>query len=313
MAQYKQTTEQQLTFDYAFNMYVERVSPITSAIPWVDAPVALGDKYYYPAKPQRPAVGKIFDYESQAEIQYTELTSNSVAIWKDFEIPDVDRRILSRTGMNVESSWAKIAAQQLMQEVAHTVYMGSTQEEFTGLFGKAGYTSTYNTIKWNAATGPHLTINDMVYGSSAKLWTTGYRPPYVCVLSDNLKYGLTVTINAAPVSDITNGDMVLQLLNGNKGGDTANLFFEKIGTNTIDAAEIYPIETATSANGRAIVMKPVQDGENYVEGVWMQRPHSTEWEFDPKTDRWHTRVKCMIALHVLDTYAIAGHTSVDHA
>ena len=312
MVQYAITTEEQLTFDYAFNMYCELGTNITKIIPWVDAPVALGDKFYYPVRPAQPAVGKIFDYEKQAEIQYTELTSNSAGIWLDLEVPDIDRRILSRTGMNVESAWAKIAAQQLMQQVAHVIYMGDTVTEFSGLFTLAGHTSTYTTVKWNAATGPHLAANDMIYGTTA-LWDSNFRPPYVCVLSSNLAPGLNVTINAAPVSDITNGDVLLRWINGNKSGDTGNLFWELIGTNSPDDAMIYPIETATTNDGRALIMKPVQDGTNYVEGVWMQRPHSTDWTFDAKTDRWHTRIKAMIALHVLDAFAVAGHTTVDLA
>jgi len=313
MVQYTQTVDQQLNFDYNFNMYCELLTNITKIIPWVDAPVAMGDKYYYPVRPGRPAVGKMFDYEKQAEIQYTELTSNSASIWLDLEVPDIDRRILSRTGMDIESAWAKISAEQLMQEVAHTIYMGDTQTEFSGLFTKAGYTSTYTTVKWNAATGPHLCINDMTYGASALLWANSFRPPYVCVLSSNLRAGLNVTVNAAPVTDITNGDVLLNWINGNKSGDTSNLFFERIGTNSPDQITVYPIETATTNDGRALVMKPVQDGTNYIQGVWMQRPHTTDWMFDPKVDRWHTRIKAMIALHVLDTTAIAGHTTVDLA
>ena len=106
MAQYKITTEQQLTFDYTFNDYIERSSSIFTAIPWIDAETTYGTKFYVPVRPQRPRVGKTFSEEAQREIQYEELTANTVAIWMDLEIPDVDRRILSRTGMNVESSWA---------------------------------------------------------------------------------------------------------------------------------------------------------------------------------------------------------------
>lgn len=310
------TAEQIVDFNYNFNMYCERLSPVTKIMPWVDAVTTYGTEYYVPAKPQRPTTGKAFSTEAQREIQYVELTSPTVAIWMDMEIPDVDRRILSRTtGMNIENSWAQIAAQQMMQQVAHGIYMGDTKTEMAGLFAKAGMTSTYNTVKWNAATGPHLTINDMVYGSSAKLFTTGFRPPYVCILSDNLILGLVTTINAAPVTDTTNQDVMLNLLNGNKSGDTSNLHFERIGTNATDGKEIYPIETATSNNGRAIVMKPVQDGQTFVRGVWCQRPHTTDWDFDAKTDRWHTRIKAMFTLEVIEEngYCIAGHTSVDFA
>lgn len=311
MAQYAMTDEQITNFDYAFNRYVEFASPITQIIPWVDSPVAYGEEFYYPAKPAQPTVGKLFDYEKQAEIQYTALTDKSAAIWLDLEIPDVDRRILASTSMNVENAWGQLAAMQLMKQVAHTVYMGDTVTEFTGLFGSASYTSTYATIGWNTALGPHSTISDMLFNAAADLWANGFTPPYVCVLSTNLKYGTTVTINAAPVADITNGDMMLNILNGNKSGDTSRLFFEHIGTNSPDLNVVYPFETATTNDGRALVMKPVQNGVNYVEGRWMQRPHSTDWTFDAKTDRWHTRIKCMIALRVLDTNAIAAHTTID--
>lgn len=316
MAQYRMTAEQIIDFNYNFNMYCERLSNITNVMPWVDAVTSYGTEYYVPAKPQRPTTGKAFSTEAQREIQYVELTSPTVAVWMDMEIPDVDRRILSRTtGMNIENSWAQIAARQMMQQVAYNIYMGDTKTEMSGLFSKAGYTSTYDTVKWNAVTGPHLTIDDMTHGSSAKLWTTGFKPPYVAILSDNLKLSLQKTISATPVTDITNGDVMMNILNGNKGGDTSNLFFERIGTNSDEGKEIYPIETATSNDGRIIIMKPVQDGQTFVRGVWCQRPHTTDWDFDPKTDRWHTRIKAMFTLEVLEEngYCIAGHTSVNFA
>ena len=230
----------------------------------------------------------------------------------DLEIPDVDRRILSRTGMNVESSWAKIAGKQMAMDIAHKIYMGHTETEMVGLFAKAASTSTYDTVKWNAVKGPHSTVGDMIWTSS-NIWSHGFRPPYVCILSDNLKYGWSIPIASTPVTDITNGDMALNMLNGNKSGDTSNLFWEDIGTNAQDGQWIYPIETATSNDGRAIIMKPVQDGVHYVEGVWCQRPHTTEWDFDAKTDMWHTRIKAMITLQVYDADAIVDHTSVNLA
>jgi hypothetical protein len=215
--------------------------------------------------------------------------------------------------MNVETSWARIAARAIMQEVAHTVYMGDTDTEFSGLFSKAHFTSTDATAKWNAALGPPGTVSDMLFNASSLIWSAGFRPPYILVLSDNLKKGLTVYINAAPVSDITNGEMVLNYINGNKSGDASNLFFEDIGTNVPDGTTIYPFETATSNDGRALLLKPVQDGVTYISGRWMERPHTTDWTFDDKTDRWHTRIKAMIALQVRDTSAIVGHTTVDLA
>lgn len=313
MAQYQMTDEQITNFDYAFNHYVEFASNITKIIPWVDSPVAYGEEFYYPVRPASPTVGKLFDYEKQAEIQYTALTDKSAAVWLDLEIPDIDRRILAATPMNMENAWGSLAASQLMQQVAHTIYMGDTVTEFTGLFGSASYTSVYVAVPWNTALGPGNCISDMLFNAAADLWANGFVPPYVCVLSDNLKYGLTVLINAAPVGPTNNGDLALTLLNGNQSGDTSRLFFENIGTNSPDAARVYPFDPATSNDGRALVMKPVQNGVNYVEGRWMQRPHSTDWTFDAKTDRWHTRVKCMIALRVLDANAVAGHTTVDLA
>lgn len=315
MAQYNLTVEQITGFDYNFNMFMGRFSKMVAGqiIPWVDKPVALGTEFYMPVRPQRPTTGKMFATEAQRTVQYEELTAKSCSCWMDLEIPDVEMKILAQTpGMSIENSHAKVFAHQMAMQIAYNMYMGDTATEMTGLFGAAGATSTYNTVKWNAATGPHLTINDMIF-TAGSLQAEGFEAPYTLVLSDNLEFGTNVTISATPVADITNGDMMMNLVNGSRSGDKSNLFYEDIGTNNATGTRIYPIETATAEDGRAILMKPVQNGEWYVRGVWFQRPHSTGWTFDPKTDRWHTRMKAMYTLEVKDADAVVGHTTVDLA
>jgi hypothetical protein len=60
-------------------------------------------------------------------------------------------------------------------------------------------------------------------------------------------------------------------------------------------------------------MKPVQDGNVAITGVWCEPIHSTEWQYDGKTDRWHTKIKAMIGLKVFDTAALVDHDRVDFA
>jgi hypothetical protein len=313
MAQYRLTTEQQTNFDYNFHMYFEMKSMAAQMMPWVTAPVAYNLKYYVPKRLPEPIITKDFSKEELAEPQYSELANPTSAISLDLEIQDTDLRIAAQSpGMAIDAAWARLAAAQMDLKILKTIISGNTTTEMEGLLDKSAYSSTYDTVKWNAATGPHLTFADLI-NNSACLWPA-FQPPYVAILSANLLTGWNTTINAAPVSAIMNGDLALRLLNGNQSGDTSNLFWARITPATVVANQIYPFPLpAGSDDGRIIIMKPVQDGNVAVTGVWCEPLHSTEWQFDGKTDRWHTKIKAMIGLKVFDTAAIADHTSVNFA
>lgn len=311
MAQYRLTTEQQTNFDYNFHMYFELKSVAMQIMPWVTAPVSYNLKYYVPKRLPVPIVTKDFSTEKIAEPQYSELENPTSAVSLDLEIQDTDLRIAAQSpGMAIDSAWARLAAAQMDMKIFELIMQGDATTEMGGLLDKSAYTSTYDTIKWNAATGPHLTVADLI-NNSACLWPA-FKPPYICILSSNLLLGWNTTINAAPVSDITNGDVALRLLNGNKSGDVSNLFWAELGTST--GTRSYPFPAAAGADdGRMVIMKPVQDGEIALTGVWCEPMHSTEWQYDGKTDRWHTKIKAMVGLKVFDTAAIADHSSVNFA
>lgn len=310
MAQYRLTTEQQTNFDYNFHMYFELKSVAMKIMPWVTAPVAYNLKYYVPTRLPVPVVTKDFSQELIAEPQYSELENPTSAISLDLEIQDTDLRIAAQSpGMSIDSAWARLSAAQMDAKIMNVIMQGDAVTEMGGILDKTSYTSTYDTAKWNAATGPHLTVSDLI-NYSGTLWPA-YQPPYVCILSENLWLGWNTTISATPVTDIRNGDVALSILNGNKSGDTSNLFFATIGTDT--ASRSYAFPAAAANDGRLVVMKPVQDGEIAICGVWCEAIHSTEWQFDGKTDRWHTKIKAMIGLKVFDTAAIADHDRVNFA
>lgn len=310
MAQYRLTTEQQTNFDYNFHMYFELKSVAMQIMPWVTAPVAYNLKYYVPNRLPVPIVTKDFSQELIAEPQYSELENPTSAISLDLEIQDTDLRIAAQSpGMAIDSAWARLAAAQMDAKIMNVIIQGDDTTEMGGILDKTGTTSTYDTIKWNAATGPHLTVSDMI-NKSGYLWPD-FQPPYVCILSENLWLGWNTTISATPTNDIRNGDVALSLLNGNKSGDTSNLFWASIGADTATRAYAFP--AAAANDGRIIIMKPVQDGEVAIAGVWCEPIHSTEWQFDGKTDRWHTKIKAMIGLKVWTTTAIVDHDRVNFA
>jgi hypothetical protein len=292
-------------------MYFELKSVAMQIMPWVTAPVAYNLKYYVPKRLPVPAVTKDFSEEKIAEPQYSELSNPTSAISLDLEIQDTDLRIAAQSpGMAIDSAWARLAAAQMDAKIFNVIMQGDNTTEMGGILDKTSYTSTYDTAKWNSATGPHLTCSDLI-NYSGTLWPA-YQPPYVCILSENLWLGWNTTISATPVTDIRNGDVALSLLNGNKSGDTSRLFWAGIGADT--DTRCYPFPAAAGGDdGRMVIMKPVQDGEIAITGVWCEPVHSTEWQYDGKTDRWHTKIKAMIGLKVFDTSAIADHSSVNFA
>jgi len=313
MVQAKLTTEMQTQFDYNFHNYFERKSVALSIMPWTTAQVTYMQKWYVPKRLPEPIITKNFSTEMATEPQYSELTNPTAAISLDLEVQDTDLKIAAQTsGMAIDTAWASLAAQQMDLKILKQLINGDDTTKMAGLLDSTSGTSTYNTIKWNAATGPHLAVNDCLL-TATSLWSMGHIPPYELLLGHNLLQGWNTTVNAAPVALITNGDMAMRYINGNVSGDTSNLFWVEQTPASPVANMIYPLPAPAANDGRFIILKPVQDGDIAIQGVWCEPLHSTEWQFDGKTDRWHTKMMAMIGLKVFATTAIADHDRVDFA
>jgi hypothetical protein len=270
-------------------------------------------KWYVPKRLPEPIITKNFSTETITEPQYSELDNPTAAISLDLEVQDTDLKIAAQTsGMAIDTAWARLAAQQMDLKILKQIINGDSVTEMAGLLDLTGGTSTYNTVKWNAATGPHLALNDCL-NTTTCLWSQGLRPPYVMLVGQNCITGLNTTISSTPVSDIMNKDVLLNLLNGNKSGDASNLHYVHITPASPVANVIYPLPVAAANDSRFIILKPVQDGDVAIQGVWLEPIHSTDWQFDGKTDRWHTKIKAMIGLKNTTTTAIGDHDRVDFA
>ena len=311
MTQAMMTDEMKTLFDTKFHMYFLHYSQIMRAIPWMTAQETYQMEYYVPTKFPPPAEGMKYAHHKLVEPQYEKLTNPPVGLWYDLEVNDVDLQIMLRTqGMGVSDAWAQLAASQMNQKIAYAIYNGSTATGMSGMFSKAGNNST-QADKINTA--PNLVT---VIGNMKELiFADGFRPPYVLIQSVGMQVAWDKTINATPVSDITQGDVVRRILSSmndnNEAPGDVRIFWETNGASS--GTTIHPLPAATADDGTALLLKPVQDGNIAHTGVWCQPMTSTDWKLDNKTNRWHTRIKCKVGLQVFDANSICKHLDIDYA
>lgn len=310
MVQAVMTDEMKTTFDTAFHMYFLHYSQIMRILPWTTAQETYQNEYYVPVPLPAPAEGMKYSHAKLVEPQYEKLTNPPVALWYDLEINDVDMQILARTeGMQINTAWAQLAATQLNQKIAYAMYNGSTQTGMSGLIAKAGNNSTYASA---IETAPNLV--SCAADMKKLIFADGFRPPYVFIMSHGMQVAWDKTIHATPTSQWTQGDSVVRLLSsmndGNEGG-TAKIFWETNGASS--GSTINPLPAASNDDSVALLLKPKQDGKIAHEAVWCQPIVSTDWKFDGKSNRWHTRLKCKVGLKVYDVDSICKHVDIDHA
>jgi hypothetical protein len=312
MAQTEMTTAMREAFDYSFHQTFLRTSKIIRTIPFVTGQETYNLKYYIPVDLPQPQYGMKYDWAKLETLQYTELENPPTACWYDFEINDVDLKILSQTpGMEFAPNVMASAARGLDQSIAKTIYQGNTLTGMSGLIAKAGNNDTTASA---INTAPNLMT--VMAAMKALIFADGFNPPYVCVLSDGMQVAWDKPINAAPVGPYTQGDGVRRLMSTMNDGaigteNGAKFIWERNGASS--GNDIKPLPAADNDDSVALVMKPVQDGQTAFTGVWCQPIVSTDWKFDAKANRWHTRIKCKVGLKVWDVDSICKHTDIDHA
>lgn len=312
MSPTEMTTAMRENFDYKFQQTFLRESKILKTIPFVTGQETRNLKYYIPVDLQQPQYGMSYDWAKLETLQYTELENAPTALWYDFEINDVHLKILSQTpGMEFAPNVMASAARALDQSIAKTIYQGNTLTGMSGLIAKAG-----NNDATASAVNTAPNFCTVMAAMKALLFADGFDPPYVLVLSDGLQVAWDKTINAAPVSQYTQGDFIRRIMStmndgviGQEGG--CKIIWEENGASSGNS--IKPLPAADADDSVALVMKPVQNGQTAFTGVWCQPIVSTDWKFDTKSNRWHTRIKCKVGLKVWDVDSICKHTDIDHA
>jgi hypothetical protein len=304
------TDEMKTLFDTKFHMFFLHYSQIMKAIPWTTAQETYGLEYYVPVALPPPAEGMKYAHHKLVEVQYEKLTNPPVGLWYDLEINDVDLKLLLNTeGMAISNSWAQLAATQMNQKIAYAMYNGSTATGMSGLIAKAGNNSTYASA---IQTAPNFL--SLAQNMKGLIFADGFKPPYVFIQSTGMQVAWDTTINSTPVSEITQGDAIRRVFSTMNDGQTsgdAKIYWETNGASS--GTTINPLPAADNDDGVALLLKPIQDGNIAHTGVWCQPMTSTDWKFDTKSNRWHTRIKCKVGLAVYDADSICKHTDIDYS
>jgi hypothetical protein len=195
-------------------------------------------------------------------------------IISDFDYPRAIVHLTESFGMPVLSQQSQSIFKQFGQRAAQIVYQGTGAIEpadasgaptrgvdiglkgLTNIASPSGLnTSTYTTVKWNAAFGPTNALRNMAGLNE----TDGHDAPWVAILSTGLQTGLWYTItNTAE----TNWRGVHEVLSGTASGPGdprgGVLWFENYGSEATDAGgsqTVNPLPAASSNDGVGLLLK----------------------------------------------------------
>ena len=301
MAQYQLTPEE--TFNVIQNafQYHEIAGQTAQFMP---TQVKDGFKYYEERWYKTVALGRPIESRDLKQLHaYVAALEQSTAniVWHhmDLELSLTDVLTTRGTAFDIQALSLQGIARQLARQQDKFVYQGSARPAISGLIASAKNTSTYNTVKWGAATGPSTTVQDM----ADSLITEGFFEPWALIISDPLKGDLNNFINATPVSDIREKDSVNSLI----GGPT---FTEKGEIAVPVETVVYPLPAPASTDGVALLIKPEATSFNLI----IEHPIETLiGPFDPRRKAWPISMIQAMTLQVIESGAIVNHADVDIA
>jgi hypothetical protein len=246
-------TALQIVSDFDFNIekdwyaYVERAESFRRWMPIQFVPLNYGHKHYTLPRVSVPEVSQDWTGPDRVtSTAFTEVEDKMVGIHLDISIPLMTVEVSRRAGMDILEAVRFAILQQMERQIAYIAYNGEGVSGVTGMFSDAGNTSTYTATKWNASTGPTLTIQNMI-GLNI---TDSFDPPYDLILSANLATNAMSLIGTT--SRDKEIDAIRDLIGFEEGG---RIWWETITPATTDPNTIYPFPAATSNDGVGLLVK----------------------------------------------------------
>lgn len=188
------------------------------------------------------------------------------------------------------------AARQLALMEAYTVFQGATRPSISGLFGKAGSTSTASDA-WDTAPNAVAVISDMM----SKM--PDYDPPFELCISSNARTGIKKFINATPTGPWLQEDGIKNLIGG-------GIYYYTITPASPNKKQIYPFPAASSNDAVALLLKSGPD----VAELMIEQPVTTiAGEFDTFRGIYPILIFQALTVRVWDADAITKHVTIDFA
>ena len=257
-------TQYALDEEFAHNIeknwytYVERETSFMKWAPIKYVPLNYKHKWYTMARVGIPTISRVWTGpDNLVEEAFTEVEKDMTGIHLDFAIPEMLIEVSRREGMDVFEATREAMYNQMLMKMAEIFYNGCDRPTVNGLFDDAGNTSTYNTVKWGAATGPASTVADMANLNV----TDGFDPPYDLILASDL-YAYTLDLIGTTTRDIEL-DAVRDVIGYEEGG---RIWWETKTPSTTVQNTIYPFPAATSADSVGLLVKSDPSNFNFLIG-----------------------------------------------
>ena len=189
--------------------------------------------------------------------------------------------------------------------MAKILYQGESKSGVQGMADKANNSSTYNTVKWGAATGPASCIQDM----AGALITDGFDPPYDLILSSNLA-SYTLDLIGTTTRDLEI-DAVRDVIGYEAGG---RIWWEDLTPSSTTQNYIYPLPAVGANDGYGFLVKANPANFNFLIG----QDITVQWEpFVRRIGQGKNALAGTIKAHVgfqcIQTNSICKHDRVDLA
>jgi len=258
MAKYALDEEFAHNIEKNWYTYVERQPSFMQWAPLKYVPLNYKHKWYTMTRVKAPVISRDWTGpDILVEEAFTEVEKDMTGIHLDFAIPELLIEVSRREGMDVFEATREAMYNQMLMRMAEIFYQGCARPTVNGLFDDAGNTSTYNTVKWGAATGPASTVHDM----ADALITDGFDQPYDFIGSSNL-YSATLDLIGTSTRDIEL-DAVRDTIGYESGG---RIWWETITPATTVQDVIYPFPAAATTDGTALLVKSDPSNFNFLIG-----------------------------------------------
>ncbi len=257
-AAYEVVSEYTYNVEKDWYVYIERESTFMDWCPVKYVPTNFNHKWYTIERMRKPVFSRDKTGPDELTVAaFTESTAPMVFADLAFGIPEVTINISRQAGMDVMEATRYAIIRQLTRTMAEVLYQGEGISGVQGMADKAGNSSTYNTTKWGASTGPQKTIQDM---ADANI-TDGFDPPYDLILSSNLASDMLNLIGTAN-RDIEL-DAVRDTINYEQGG---RIWWEDLTPSTTVENYVYPLPAAAANDGYGFLVKAAPSNFNFLIG-----------------------------------------------
>lgn len=305
------TEEGQKAILKSMNMYLRRATRYTEVVPTAQIPEKNQVEFYRVLEMTIPKFGvddsKVVPAMGGLEVY----TANVAWLLHDFDFRRHIVAMSSEYGLPIVDATTMSSFKHFGRGLGQIAYQGATEvalEGLTNISSPTGKnTSTYNTVKWNAAYGPQGAVRNMAAANE----TDGVDAPYALIVGNGCQTGIYTAVGTTTADLNIHGlNFIVSARGPAKTGDWEQsvIVVEDFGADT--ATVINPLPAAGAHDNVAILTKP--SSENYQFLVALA-PSLKIGEPDVHSNRVPAKIKAAATIIIPQPKTICYHDRVDYA